>query len=82
MRAAARAVLYVPVLGWLIRDAIYGLPDAKYFFIANLAFAFGYLTYFIGYPFLIVCALSATALMLVALVILTASDLIANLRKR
>lgn len=81
MRTAARAVLHVPVFGWLIRDAIYGLPDAKYFFIANLVFAFAYMTYFFGYAFVIVYALAATAAAMTALVILTASDLIANLRK-
>ncbi|MFG1205250.1 hypothetical protein V5F29_22975 [Xanthobacter aminoxidans] len=82
MRTAARAVLHVPFFGWLLRDAIYGLPDAKYFFIANLIFTFGYLTYFFGYAFIIIYALTATALALTALVILTASDLLATMAKR
>lgn len=82
MRTAARAVLHLPVFGWLLRDAIFGLPDARYFFIANMVFAFGYLTYFFGYPFIIIYALTATALAMTALIVLTASDLLANMAKR
>lgn len=82
MQAVARSFLRVPVFGWFLRDAIYGLPDAKYWFVGNLVFAFGFLTYMLGYPFLIVFALSATATMWVLLVILTASDMIANAGKR
>lgn len=75
MRSAARAFLHVPVIGWLLKDAIYGLPDAKYYFIGNLAVAFAALVYFYGYPLLILYALTATAVMLVSLIILTASDM-------
>ncbi len=82
MRTATRAVLHVPVFGWLLRDAIYGLPDAKYFFMANLVFAFGYLTYFFGYAFIIIYALTATALAMTALIVLTASDMLATMAKR
>ena len=39
METAGHAVLRLPVLGWLVRDAIYGLPDAKYYFFANCALA-------------------------------------------
>ncbi len=74
MRSAARAFLHVPVIGWFLRDAIYGVPDAKYYFIGNLIFCFGVCVYLFGYPFLIVYALTATAVMLVLLVVLTASD--------
>lgn len=81
MQAAVRAILHVPVVGWFLRDAIYGLPDAKYYFIGNLAVVFGALVYLFGYPFLIIYALTATALMLVALVILTASDMISRMGK-
>ena len=37
METAGQAVLRLPVLGWLVRDAIHGLPDAKYYFFANCA---------------------------------------------
>jgi hypothetical protein len=73
---AARTFFLVPVVGWLVRDAIYGLPDAKYYFIWNLVFTFAALTYLIGYPFIITFALAATAVMMAAIIGLTATDLI------
>lgn len=82
MQAVARSLLRIPVLGWFLKDAIYGLPDAKYWFMVNLAFVFVALVYKFGYPFLILYALTATALMMTGLIILTASDLLANLAKR
>lgn len=82
MRSAARVLLHVPVFGWFLKDAIYGLPDAKFYFIGNLAFAFAVLTYVFGYPFVIICALTATATALVLLLLLTASDLLANKKTR
>lgn len=82
MPSAARAVLRIPVIGWFLKDAIYGLPDAKYYFIANLGFLFAALTYKFGYAFLIIYALTATALAMMALIVLTASDMIANWSKK
>lgn len=82
MQAVARTLLRFPIFGWFLKDAIYGLPDAKYWFLGNLAFVFAALVYLIGYPFLIVCALAATAAMLTFLVVFTAADLVANLRKK
>jgi len=82
MRSAARAFLQVPVVGWFLKDAIYGLPDAKYFFIGNLVVVFAAMVYLFGYPFLIVYALSATALALVSLIILTASDLLTQKKNK
>lgn len=76
MPSAARALLRVPVFGWFLKDAIYGLPDAKYYFTVNLAVFFGALVYLFGYPLLIICALTATAVALVSLVILTATDMV------
>ncbi|ABS69581.1 hypothetical protein [Xanthobacter versatilis] len=75
METAARVALRVPVFGWFLKDAIYGAPDAKYYFIANLVVCFAALVYFFGYPFLIIYALTATAVALVSLIILTASDM-------
>jgi hypothetical protein len=84
MDIAVRTFFRVPVIGWLVRDAIRGAPDAKYYFVANLLFAFVLLVYKFGYPFLIVSALTATAIGLVSLVFLTAADLFdqGNRRKR
>lgn len=75
MELAARTFLRIPVVGWLVRDAVYGLPDAKYYFIGNLFVVFAGLVYLFGYPFFICSVLTATAAYLTFLVVFTASDL-------
>ncbi len=79
VRAAVRYFYQVPLIGWLARDAIEGLPDAKYFFAFNLVMLFAALVWTIGYPFVIVLALLATASSLAFLVALTGQDLVAEL---
>jgi len=73
-----RAFYYVPLLGWLARDAVEGASDAKYYFFLNVAILYAVLLYFVGYPLLIVTALAATGTVLTTIVILTATDLIDN----
>lgn len=75
MELAARTFFRIPVIGWLVSDAVHGRPDAKYYFIANVFVGFAALVYVFGYPFLIAYALTATFAMLIFLVVLTASDL-------
>ncbi len=70
-----QSLYHVPVAGWLVRDAVHGRPDAKYYFIANIVCIFGLLVYEFGYAFLICYALTGAALGLAGLVFLTASDL-------
>jgi fatty acid desaturase len=67
-------VLRFPVLGWLVRDAIHGLPDAKYYFFANCALLLVAAIYTFGYPLVIVLALTLAAFALVMLVHMTAAD--------
>jgi hypothetical protein len=75
VNVAIRTVFHVPLVGWLLEDAVHGAPDAKYYFVANVVIATALLAYRFGYPFLIGVALMAAALMLVAIVVLTAADL-------
>lgn len=75
MNLALRTFFRIPIIGWLVRDAVHGAPDARYYFIANLLLAFVLLLYEFGYTFLISFALTATAIALSSLVILTAADL-------
>ena len=75
MNSVGRFALRLPVLGWLLNDALNGLPDAKYYFIANCLAVLVACIYFIGYPFVIVLALTGTASALAFLVTLTAADL-------
>ena len=75
MNSVGRLALRAPVLGWMIHDAVNGLPDAKYYFIANvLALVVACVAYF-GYPFVITLAVAAAGLALVSLIMLTAADL-------
>lgn len=76
MDTAVRAFYQVPLLGWLAKDAAHGAPDAKYYFLVNILIVYALLVYAIGYPFLIVTALTAAASALTAIVVLTATDLI------
>lgn len=82
MQAVARAFFHVPVVGWLLKDAVCGLPDAKYYFAFNLVVVFWAMVYFFGYPLLIVSALMSTATMLVFLVFLTAADMFTRLGRK
>ena len=75
MELALRTFYRVPVVGWLAKDAVNGKPDAKYYFMANLAILYAVLLYVFGYPLLIVTLLAATAIMLTGIVVLTAMDL-------
>lgn len=75
------ALLYrIPVAGWLVRDAVLGAPDARYYFIANLVILVAGLIWWIGYPLVICIGLAGAALCLTGLVLLTAIDLFASLR--
>jgi hypothetical protein len=64
MEQVGRLALRAPVLGWMIHDAIHGLPEAKYYFAFNVVAVFALLTYLIGFPFLILASdgLAFTAL--------------------
>ena len=39
MAMAGQVALRLPVVGWLLRDAIHGRPEAKYYFLANCLLA-------------------------------------------
>lgn len=82
MEIAGQAVLRLPVFGWLVRDAIYGLPDAKYYFFANCALALAVAIYFVGYPLVITLALIAAGISLVLLVYMTAADTFSQANRR
>ncbi len=75
MPVVARLALRTPVLGWMVHDAINGLPDAKYYFAANVAIFVVAMVYLVGYPFLILLALLATFLALSMIVGFTALEL-------
>lgn len=82
MTDVARLAFRVPILGWLLHDAIAGLPDAKYYFAANLALTLIALIYLFGYPLLITLAVFAAFAGLTMIVVLTAIDAFGRTPKR
>lgn len=76
-----RNVLFaVPVFGWMLRSAWYGDAIEKLFFLANVLALWVFAIYFIGYAALIVPLLALAGLYLIAMVVLTAGDLLSNHR--
>lgn len=76
MTTIARSFFHVPLFGWLLKDAVHGAADAKYYFFGNVFVLMAVLVYWVGYPLLIVLALTATAATLSMILLLTATDLI------
>ncbi|RJF68738.1 hypothetical protein [Rhodopseudomonas palustris] len=74
MKALVRAFYYVPVIGWLTKDAVHGTPEAKYFFAFNMAVLLFGAIYLIGYPLVITLGLLGSAAGLSGLVLLTMGD--------
>jgi hypothetical protein len=82
MEMAGRVALRFPVVGWLLRDAIYGRPEAKCYFLANciLAAVLGAVVF--GYAFVISLALVAAWSALALLVTMTAADSFSRANRR
>lgn len=82
MEMAGQVALRLPVFGWLLRDAIHGRPEAKYYFLANclLAVILGAVVF--GYAFVISLALVAAWAALALLVYMTAADSFSKINRR
>ena len=82
MAMAGQVALRLPVVGWLLRDAIHGRPEAKYYFLANclLAVALGAVAF--GYAFVISLALAAAWGALALLITMTAADSFSKTNRR
>jgi hypothetical protein len=82
MEMAGQVALRFPVVGWLVRDAIYGRPDAKYYFLANCILAAALGAALFGYAFVISLALVAAWTALALLVAMTAADSFSRANRR
>ncbi len=69
--ALLRLVLSIPVLGWMLRDAMYGREDAKVWGLLTLAGLVALAVVVWGYAALIVVYLTLTALALVGLIVIS-----------
>lgn len=66
------AVVYrVPVLGWMLKEAVQGAATAKVLFVLNLLMIWLLAILTFGYPAIILPALVAVPLMFVLLVLIT-----------
>ncbi len=57
-----KILFLVPVLGWLLKDAVHGNSEAKYYFCINIFVGWGLAIALIGYPAIIIPALCLVAL--------------------
>ncbi len=62
----------LPLLGWLLRDAVRGGLSARLWFTANLGMIWLLLIVLFGYPAFIIAAIAMALGMLIILVLLTA----------
>jgi len=74
LRALVQTFYYVPVIGWLVKDAKHGSPEAPYFFLFNAVVIGAALIYFFGYPLVITVAVGLAFCGIAGLVVLTAGD--------
>jgi len=65
----------VPILGWFIRSAVNGSYAERIALILNVLVLYGIAVAYVGYPLVIVTALTLTGLYLLGLVLLTSQGL-------
>jgi hypothetical protein len=61
----------VPVFGWMLKEAVFGGPEAVVLFVINMVAIWLYAIYFFGFPALIIPALCAVPVMFVLLIAIT-----------
>ena len=66
-----KTIYNIPVIGWLLRDAVQGGPTALLWFIFNLVATWLVAIFYFGYPAIIIPALAAVPAMFVALITIT-----------
>ena len=69
--ATKKTIYNIPVLGWLLRDAVNGGPTALLWFIFNMVASWLVAIFYIGYPAIIIPALIAVPVMFVLLFLIT-----------
>ncbi|NEV78918.1 hypothetical protein KQX63_00560 [Rhodopseudomonas palustris] len=69
-----KAFYQIPVIGWLVKDAAHGSPEAPYFFLFNAVVVGAALIYTFGYPLVITVAVAGAFAGIAGLVVLTAGD--------
>lgn len=66
-----RALYWIPIFGWLLRDAVYGDTLSRVFFVMNLLVLWALAVFIFGYAAVIIPALVITPTFLAVIVVLT-----------
>ncbi len=66
-----RALYWIPIFGWLLRDAVYGDTLSRVFFVVNLLVLWALAVFIFGYAAIIIPALLVTPTFLAVIVVLT-----------
>jgi hypothetical protein len=74
-------VFRLPLIGAMLKDAVFGHADAKYYFAFNLIVLLFWSFFHFGYPAIIIYGLTGTFSAMVLLVVLTSQDIIENIGK-
>ncbi len=73
-----RMIYAIPLLGWMLRDAVRGSDESRVWFMLNVVMLWILAGVCFGYPGIIVPALAATFLVLTTLVWMTAGTLLSR----
>lgn len=66
-----RALYWIPIFGWLLRDAVHGDTLSRIFFAVNLLVLWALAVFIFGYAAIIIPALVITPTFLAVIVVLT-----------
>lgn len=71
MQTIARAAYYIPVFGWMLKEAVRGPDATKFLFIVNLMLIWFLAIVAFGYPAIILPALVAVPCVFLILIAIT-----------
>jgi hypothetical protein len=66
-----RMIYAIPLIGWMLKDVVYGEPDNIYYLLAGIVFLWIILGIVFGYPGIIIPALIFAPAILFGLVFIT-----------
>ncbi|MCT8972551.1 hypothetical protein [Microbaculum marinisediminis] len=70
-----RMIYAIPLLGWMLRDAVQGTDESRVWFMLNMIMLWIFAGVIFGYPGIIIPAIAAAFMVLTTLVWMTAGSL-------
>ncbi len=74
MNKLARLIYWVPVFGWMLKEAIHGSAQVKTLFLLNMIAIWVLAIFLFGYPAIIIPALVMVAIIFTCLLMITADN--------